>query len=291
MNDEIDIDPYTIPGLKVLLLGASGSGKTHSLVTLIEAGITPFILFTEPGKATLGKVIAEKKINVDQVRTHYIASMSQPFSAMIDMAKDLNRLTFEGITKIIDKNRNKYTQWIDVLRTCENFVDDRTGISYGNISDWGTDRAIVIDSLSGLNLMAMSLIVGGRPTRSMPDWMVAQNNLINFLDKLCVDLNCHFVLTGHLEREQDEVSGAIQLMASTLGKKLAPKISRNFDEVIMAKNASGKFTWSTAEGNADLKARVLKISASLEPSFVPAIEGWKKAGGVITETLELDTTE
>ena len=200
---------------------------------------------------------------------------------MIDMAGNLNRMSFDMITKLQDPNKSQYTQWIDVLKTCEDFTDDRTGESFGNISSWGTDRALVIDSLSGLNDMAMQLIVGSRPTRSMPDWMVAQNNLLGFLTKLCTDTRCHFVLTGHLEREQDEISGGISLMASTLGKKLAPKIPRNFDEVVMCKHLADEFVWSTAEGNADLKSRVLPIANSIPPSFVGAIDAWKQAGGII----------
>jgi hypothetical protein len=275
---------YSIPGLNTLLLGATGTGKTHSIVTLVEAGITPYVVFTEPGMSTLAKVMKDKGVPEDAVKWHYISPASQDFKSMITMAENLNRMTFDMITKMTDPNKNQYLQWVELMRTCENFVDDRTGESHGNIGNWGTDRCLVIDSLSGLNDMAMSLIVGSRPTRSMPDWMVAQNNLLSFLNKICTDTQCHFILTGHLEREQDEISGGIQLMASTLGKKLAPKIPRYFDEVVMTKKALDKFSWSTSEGNADLKNRVLPISNDIQPSFKLATEAWKQAGGVITPT-------
>ncbi len=274
-------DTYTIPGLKVLLLGPTGTGKTHSIASFIKAGITPFVIFTEPGMSTLSKVMVEQKIDPDKVHWHYIAPAGQDWKAMIKMSENLNRMSFDMITKMQDPNKNQCTQWIEVLRTCEDFVDDRTGESFGNVSDWGTDRALVIDSLSGLNDMAMALIVGLRPTRSMPDWMVAQNNLISFLNKICTDTYCHFVLTGHLERETDEVSGGITLMASTLGKKLAPKLPRYFDEVVMSKHTADKFLWSTSESNADLKCRVLPNSSTITPDFALAIAAWEKAGGKI----------
>jgi hypothetical protein len=276
--------PYTIPGLKVMLLGATGTGKTHSLATLIEAGVKPFVIFTEPGMSTLSKVLRSMGLDDSAAAWHYISPASQDFKSMIAMSQNLNRMSFDMITKMTDPNKGQFLQWVELLRTCEDFVDDRTGEHFGNIGTWNTDRALVIDSLSGLNDMAMALIVGARPTRSMPDWMVAQNNLLGLLNKLCTDTRCHFILTGHLEREQDEVSGGIQLMASTLGKKLAPKIPRYFDEVVMTKHTLDKFSWSTAEGNVDLKSRVLPISNDIQPSFKLAIEAWKQAGGTIAST-------
>lgn len=280
-------ETYTIPGLKVLLLGATGTGKTHSIASLIKAGITPYVIFTEPGMSTLSKVMVEQKIDPDAIRWHYIPPAGQDWKAMIKMSENLNRMSFDMITKMQDPNKNQCLQWVEVLRTCENFVDDRTGDSFGNVSDWGTDRALIIDSLSGLNDMAMALIVGLRPTRSMPDWMVAQNNLISFINKICTDTYCHFILTGHLEREQDEISGGITLMASTLGKKLAPKLPRYFDEVVMTKHVAEKFLWSTHESNADLKSRVLPISNNIQPSFDLAIKAWEKAGGIIQEAKDV----
>jgi len=277
---------YSLPGFKTLLLGESGSGKTHSLTTLVEAGIEPFIIFTEPGMSTIGKALKEKGLPEDAIKWRYISKATQSWDAMKKMATNINRMSFEMITKMADPDRMQYTQWIDVLSACEDFVDDRTGEHYGNIGSWGPDRALVIDSLSGLNDMAMALIVGSRPTRSLPDWMVSQNNLSGFIDKLCTDLQCHFILTGHLEREQDEITGAIQLMASTLGKKLAPKLPRYFDDVVMAKKLIDKFSWSTAEGNAALKNRLLGNANNLAPSFVPLFEAWKEAGGSLTEVTD-----
>jgi predicted ATPase len=36
-----------------MLLGASGSGKTYSIRTLLDAGLEVFVLFTEPGMEVL----------------------------------------------------------------------------------------------------------------------------------------------------------------------------------------------------------------------------------------------
>lgn len=281
-------DTYTLPGVKVLLIGATGSGKTHSLVTLLEAGITPFVIFTENGMSTIGKVLKEKGLPEDAVKWHYVAPATQSFKSMISMAENINRMSFELLTKMTDANKSQCLQWVEVLRTCENFVDDRTGEEFGNVGHWGTNRCLVFDSLSGLNKMAMALVVGNRPTRSVSDWQVAQNNMLSFLDLICTDTPCHFVLTGHIEKEQDEVSGAMHIMVGTLGRKLAPKLPQNFDEVILAKHSGSVYQWSTQEDNVDLKHRLLAPSNQLIPSFVPVIKAWEEAGGIIKETVSSD---
>jgi hypothetical protein len=82
-------------------------------------------------------------------------------------------------------------------------------------------------------------------------------------------------MAAHLEREQDEVTGGVQLMASTLGKKLAPRLPRFFSDVVHCRRDGTNFFWSTASNNVDLKARNLPISDKLPASFVPLLKAWK----------------
>lgn len=264
-----------IPGVKELLIGASGAGKTYSIRTLIAAGITPFCIFTEPGQEVLSDVPAEK------LKWRYIIPASQSWESMIASAELVNRLSFESLTKVSDPNRGNYDQWVDVLKTLSNFVDERTGEVFGPVDKFNTSRAIVIDSLSGLNIMAMSMVIGGRPTRSQADWGVAQNMMEFLIQKLCTDVRAHVVVIAHPERETDEVYGGNKIMVSTLGKKLAPKIPRFFSDVILAEKRGEKFVWSTANAQADLKNRNLQNSDNLAPSFVQVIEAWTRQGGIV----------
>lgn len=259
-----------IPGVKVMLLGESGTGKTHSIRTLVEAGLEVFVVFTEPGMEVLADVPKEK------LHWHYIAPASPDFDDLIASATKINTMSFEALTKLPDINKRKYTEFIDLLTTLANFKDDRTGQIYGAVDSWDSSRVLVVDSLSGLNIMAMNLIAGSKPVKTMGDWQVAVDNLERLLMKLTVDLRCHFVLTAHLERETDEVTGGTTLVSSTLGRKLGPKLPRFFSEVVHVKRQGDKFTWSTATSNVATKNRYLTIADNHAPSFAPIITAWRK---------------
>ena len=111
--------------------------------------------------------------------------------------------------------------------------------------------------------------------------------------KMTSDRNSFFVMTAHVEKELNEISGAQQVMTSTLGRKLAPKLPRFFSEVVYAKRTvsgtEAKFTWSTVDVNADLKNRSLPISTSLEPNFRPVVEAYRKRVGKVGGSLPTPT--
>lgn len=265
-------------GTNTLLCGGTGSGKTHCIRTLVECGITPFIIFTEPGMRTLADVPPDK------LHWQYIKPASVSFTDLLDNANSISKLSFQGLTKLENMAKAKYQQFMKVLEAAHNFKCDRTGEEFGDVSTWGTDRAIVIDSLSGLSRMAMDLVVGAKPVKNQGDWGVAMDNLERLLNKFTDDTNCHYVLISHLAREKDEITGSIINMPSTLGQKLAPKIALGFDDVVMCKQKGGAYSWNTIDANTELKYRNLTLGEGFKPSFVPLIESWKKAGGVIEAT-------
>lgn len=275
--------PHSILGSNTMLVGATGSGKTHAIRTLIDAGITPFIIFTEPGMRTLSD------LPCDKLHYKYIPPAQLTWDDLLDNQKKINTMSFKALTQLGDMDKKKYGQFLEVTATMNDFVCDRCGEHFGDVATWGADRAIVIDSLSGLNIMAMDMVVGAKPVKAMGDWGVAMDNLERFINMMTNNTRCHFIMTAHLEREQDEISGAIHLMASTLGKKLAPRIPRNFDDVVLCVNREGTFNWATIGLNVDLKWRNLAGGKELPPSFKPLIESWKSAGGIITsgETAEV----
>lgn len=279
MTNEADVvvpvPAPSIAGVNEMLIGGAGSGKTHSVRTLIDTGITPFVLFTEQGMRTLSDIPCPK------LHWHYVAPRRTPWLAMQEQVKKISSLSFESMAKMSDPERAKNLQFADVINTLGNFKCDRCGHVFGDITTWGTDRALVLDSLSGVNPMVLAYVVGDKPVISPGEWMVAQKALYSLIEKITADKRCHFILIVHPERETDEVTGGVSIMASTLGKRLAPQLPRLFDDVIFVYREGTKFFWSTAAMNVDLKSRNLPILHGQAPSFVAVIDAWKKAGGRI----------
>lgn len=272
-----------IPGPKIILMGDSGTGKTYAIRTLLDAGVTPFIIFTEPGMETLGTLL-------NDCHWKYIPPSQLGFEGMRKIASMVNTLDYDGISKMKDSNKNKYQEMLKVIDQCNNFVD-QNGESFGDVSTWGTDKCLVIDSLSGLSDMASQLTVGGKPVKGPSDWQVAQNMIKFLLDKLTTGCHCSMVLISHLAREKDEVSGAMNITVNTLGSKLAPEIPRYFSDVIRTVREGDKYTWSTSGSNISVKGRNVPISSGQLPSFKPLFETWKKQGGIIEEPSVPPTAE
>lgn len=265
-----------IPAPKVILMGDSGTGKTHCLRTLLDAGITPFIIFTEPGMETLGDIL-------DQCHWVYVPPGQASWAGLRKIAEMVNTLDYDGVAKMRDANKRQYNQLLHIIELCNDFVDSK-GKHFGDVMSWGTDRALVMDSLSGLSDMASQLTVGGKPVKGMQDWQVAQNTLKTLLDKLTTGCRCMYVLTAHLAREKDELTGGTTLMVNTLGQKLAPEVPKYFSDAIQTIRQGDKFSWSTAGTNIAVKARNVPISNQIPPSFKPLIESWKKRGGIIEQS-------
>jgi len=253
----------------VLLEGAIGTGKTTALKTIVdETDKELFIIATEPG---IDKILGET--DPERVHWHYISPAKMDWETLLRNAHSVNSLTMDVLQKTPGQNRFEYQQFIEVLNTCANFVDDRTGKEFGMIDDFGEDKVLAIDGLSGLSDMAMHLVVGPKPIRSLPEWLVAQTTLLSFIKKLCSDTKCSFVLISHITREKDEVTGGTIITVSTLGKALAPEIIKPFDEIIYAYRDGTKFMWSTSQHDVDLKSRALPLSSELQPRFGQLFNG------------------
>lgn len=265
----------SLPGIKVLLLGDSGVGKTYSLRTLIDAGLTVLALFTENSFDVLGDVPKEK------LHWMYIPPMVEDLTALKEMATRIGTMTFENITKAHDVKRFTDSPWMKMLGALTDFTCARTGQKFGNIASWGTDIAFVIDSGSGLGIASRQNVVGNRPALSPADYGLIQRQIESLINQLCTAFRCHFVLNCHAEREIDPVQGGMKIMASMPGKALAPILPRYFTDVILAKRTGDKFLWDSSDSQAVLTARNSAIKADLPPSFVPLITAWKSRGGRI----------
>jgi hypothetical protein len=211
---------------------------------------------------------------------------TEGWEALDEMVLRIGSLDFEGISKLKgvgkDKTRVPAQKFLMALK---DFRCERDGQSYKSFTLWDNTCALVIDSLSGLSTIAWYLTVGHKPTGAPGEWNIAMNFIEALLMKINSDRNCFFVLTAHIEKEMDEISGVMRIMTSTLGRKLAPKIPRFFSEVVYAQRtlAAPQFRWSTIDSNADLKNRILPVSNVIPPDFGPVVRGYQSrvrmAGG------------
>jgi len=266
----------SLPGFNCMLMGPAGSGKTHAIGTLVDSGLEVFYLALEPGlESLLGYWTDRGKPVPENLHWHTLKAPDTSFLDMLDAATKINTLSLDSLAKMSDPNRGRHNQFLSLFQTLNDFEDQRDGRKYGAVNTWDTGRVLVIDSLTGLNSAALALVVGGKPVRSQSDWGIAQQQLEGLLRKLCDGCTCHFVLLAHVERETDMVLGGVKLMASTLGKALAPKIPAMFSDVILTVRNGDKWSWDTASALADLKTRNLPIKADQPPTFAPIVAKWK----------------
>jgi hypothetical protein len=256
-------------------MGGPGSGKTYSLSTLAEAGLDVFVIVTEPvGLDTLVDVFAKKNL-MHRLYWHQITPARPGFSDMAKAAQMIATNTYETLAKMAPSGDRRNSQWIKLLTQLSNFHDQRTGTDFGPIDSFNDNCCLVIDSLSGLNIMAMDLVIGDKPNAHKGEWGIAMGALEKLILSLTSQVKCPFILTAHVEKEVNEISGATQVMAAALGRKLAPKLPRFFSEVVLAHRQADQFFWSTTASNVDLKNRSLPLGDKLPPSFVPVIESYR----------------
>lgn len=270
-----------LPGVNVLIMGPTGTGKTHSIGTLVDTGIEVVFLAFEAGTESLRGYFTDRGKPVPpNLKFVTIAQPKASWSEMAGSVKQVNQLSYEALKKTSDTNRSKYDQYEQFLR---NFVDVTTddGEKLGPVDSWGTGRALVIDGLTGMGVAAMSAVVGGKFDKDQKDWGLAQNILEGTIRRLCDGCRCHVVLLAHVEREPDPLGGAQKITVSTLGAKLAPKIPPMFSDVILSARLGKDFYWDTENALADLKTRNLPIAAKNPPDFASIIGKWKSRGGVV----------
>lgn len=273
-----------LPGANVMLMGPGGTGKTHSLATLVEAGVEVFYQGLEPGLESLLGYFTDKGQPIpDNLHWHIVEAPKASFSDMIDSANKVNTMSLDTLAKMADPKRMNYNQFVKILENLNGYVDQRTGKNYGPVDEWPEGYCLAMDSLTGLGRAAMSLVVGGKPVKNISDWGIAQDQVEKILRMLTDNCRCWFVLIAHIERETDQVLGGVKLTAATLGAKLSPKLTPMFSDVILTVREGSKFSWDTGSASADVKTRNLAIASGQAPSFAPIVKKWLSRGGMLVK--------
>jgi hypothetical protein len=267
-------------------MGLGGTGKTYALGTLAEwaerNGFELAILFTEQGlESFLGYFRDKGKEPPACVYWHQQTTRPISLKALMQTADSVGKLSYEALAKSIDSNRGGANNaFYAILGSCANFVDDRTGKSLGSVDSFPHNRIFAMDSLTETANAAMKMQIGARPMASPGDYGVAQNSLMNFL-RLCTQgIVCPFVMTAHVDREQDPVTQATKIMIKAIGKALATEIPTLFSEIIYTTREADKFYWDTAAYGVDTKTRSLGIKSKIEPNFALIFDKWKVRAGL-----------
>lgn len=274
-----------MPGPKVLIEGPAGTGKTYAIGTLVDwaqkSGKEVFVLFTENGLETLLGYWTDRNLEIPAcLHWHVVNTRPLGLASLMRAADNVGKLSYESITKMSDPNRGgDNNAFFKILAACADFPDDRTGNKFGALDGWGTDKIFVLDSLSELSNAAMKMVIGNKPTAAPPDYGVAQNNLMNFLRLLTQGIQPTVLMTAHVTREQDEITGGVKLMTKAVGKALANDIPQLFSDVIYTVREGTNFYWDTAAANVDVKSRNLPIAAKQKPDVSIIMEKWTSRGG------------
>lgn len=264
-------------GPKIMLLGDSNTGKTSAIRSLVQdCGLEVFVLATEPG---IDKLLGD--IPSDKLHWNYLPPT--PFSADV-LETQFHNVNTKSLSDLCrpspgDK-RDSFRQTMDLVSLLRNFKCDRTGQAFGDVYKWGNNRAFVVDSLSGLTDMMLNAWTGIRIGLDKPDYQIVQKCIGNQVTSWCMGLGCWFMLTAHTEREQDDITLQVKIMASTIGKALAPKLPKYFDEIIHTKRDGTKFAWSNITPNYALKARMLPLKDDLACNFKLLNDEWRKRTAV-----------
>lgn len=258
---------------KVLLLGMPGAGKTYQIVSLLEAGLEVFVIFTEQGKESLLHACRERGVSTENLHYARVSAGSPGFGTMRKVARMINTNEQKDLQSMKGIENKKFQQFMELYGLCENFVDQH-GEEFGDVSEWGNERVLVVDGLSGINQMSLDLVVGAKPFKTQSDWGCAMDVEMRFVTQCVNDLTCGFVLLAHLELNKDEVTGKMYRYPKLLGNKNTYDFGKHFSDVILASDEGDKFIWCTQDKQMQLKSRNLPRKTKLEPGFDKIWDNW-----------------
>jgi hypothetical protein len=269
----------------ILLEGDIGTGKTTAFRTLLPAYMidTPKgpaisqdglglsrvgIITLEPNiEAALGPNLCNGDLEVG-IHVHNIPPLDIGWDIMVKYAKLLNTLSLDKVLETTDPDKPKYRQFLEVFETMADFTCDLCGENFGPVDEWPEDSAIGLDSLTGLTTVARQLVVGGKPILSRPEYNPIMNMIENFLMLYWGKTRCWAILTSHIDREVSPITGQTSITAHTIGQKLAPRLVKMPDEIILSEvDDRGRVTWSTVTPGSITKRRRLPRSSDLPPTF------------------------
>lgn len=199
--------------VKILYVGASGTGKTGSLVSLANAGYNLRILDMDSGLDALMQFAARDKC-LDKI--DYITCQDKM------KADALKGATVAG----------RPTAYTDAIKYMTKWDDESSP------AEWGHDTVFVLDSLTLMGRAAYRWAQGMDPSAKDPrQWFyTAQQSIITVLDMLTsAEFRTNVIVCTHVDLVE-LADGTTKGFASAIGKALGPKIPAVFNTMVLAES-------------------------------------------------------
>lgn len=212
--------------VKLLLLGDAKSGKTGSLVSLVEAGyklrILDFDNLLDILKGMIEKRCPDKIGNVEfrTLRDKYKAGPTGS--------------TLDGSPKA----------WTDSLKMLNHwkYTEDGVETDLGKPWEWGNDCILVIDSLSRWCDAAYDFheVMAGPKADGRAIYGNAQDDVEKQLGSITAkNMTTNVIVIAH-GQYMEQGDGTTKIFPQGVGQKLSPKIPQYFPTYIRYKNQGGK---------------------------------------------------
>jgi hypothetical protein len=210
--------------VKLLLIGDSGSGKTGSIASLVQAGYNVRLLDMDNGWESLAAAVRRadpnllSRVDVESLRDKY---KSSPLGPILDGAPK----AFVQAIKLLDK-------WTDGTKPAE----------------WGPSHVLVVDSLTFFSDAAYAWADAMNPSAKdkRQIYGAAQEAVEHCLALLTgANFNTNVIITAHV-KYMDLPDGSKKGYPTSIGQALSPTIPRYFNSVAAcATQPGGKRTIQT----------------------------------------------
>jgi hypothetical protein len=209
--------------VKLLLEGDSGTGKTSSLISLVEAGYKLAILDYDNGLDPLVNLIRAHKDATKLMESVYFETLTDRMVARGGV------MVPAGVPKAFSRGMELLTNW-------KTETDD-----LGPVSSWGPDMVLVIDSFTFMSKAAMRWVESLNVSKDgRAIYGEAQKRVEGCLAMLySPEVKCHVVAISHIVYLEQENAAVMKGFPSTIGRALSPVVPRYFNTVLQTETRPG----------------------------------------------------
>ncbi len=229
------IDLLSGDGKKLLLIGDSGVGKTGALAALIAVGYKLFMIDTDKGADILdGQIRSE----LSPYKSYMTAHNIKPFYSCVpfDIPMGLIEVTINGKKETLI-GPTSGAAFMNIFRQLQDWKTP-DGESYGNVSTWGPDCVLVLDTVSTLGQIAKtySQFLNNHPGLLADEYgrdAGAARDLVTRLLHILMStsLKCNVIVNAHVTRVDTSTGVSMNPSQRLQEKKLVnPKATASFED-------------------------------------------------------------